>query len=66
VLQITAWQDNTAAHPNNPDPRQGVTGGPRTVDEMAHHNAQIIDLSDDEYQRITEERQKRRTTTTQN
>jgi hypothetical protein len=37
-----------------------------TVDEMAHHNAQIIYLSDEEYQRITEERQKRRTTNTQN
>jgi hypothetical protein len=66
VLQITAWHDNTAANPNNPDPRQWVTGGPRTVDEMAHHNAQIIYLSDEEYQRITEERQKRRTTNTQN
>jgi hypothetical protein len=66
VLQITAWHDNTAANPNNPDPRQWVTGGPRTVDEMAHHNAQIIYLSDEEYQRITEERQKRRPTNTQN
>jgi hypothetical protein len=41
-------------------------GGPRTVDEMAHHNAQIIYLSEEEYQRITGERQKRRTTNTQN
>jgi hypothetical protein len=33
---------------------------------MAHHNAQIIYLSDEEYQRITEERQKRRPTNTHN
>ena len=66
MLQITAWHDNTAANQNNPDPRQWVTGGPRTVDEMAHPNAQIIYITEEEYQRITEERQKRRTTNTQN
>jgi hypothetical protein len=62
VLQITAWHDNTAANKNNPDPRQWVTGGPRTVDEMAHHNAQIIYITDAEYTRITEERKQRRQT----
>ncbi len=36
VLVFTAWHDNTAANPNNPDPLQWVGWGDRTVDEMAH------------------------------
>jgi hypothetical protein len=62
VLQITAWHDNTAANKNNPDPRQCVTSGPRTVDEMAHANTQIIYISDDDYKRMLEERRQKRTT----
>ena len=36
MLVFTAWHDNTAANPNNPDPNQWVGWGDRTVDEMAH------------------------------
>ena len=36
TLVFTAWHDNTAANPNNPDPTQWVGWGDRTVDEMAH------------------------------
>ena len=36
TLVFTAWHDNTADNPNNPDPRQWVGWGDRTVDEMAH------------------------------
>jgi mono/diheme cytochrome c family protein len=36
TLAFTAWHDNTANNPNNPDPRQWVGWGDRTVDEMAH------------------------------
>ena len=56
VLQITAWHDNTAANRNNPDPRQWVTKGPRTIDEMAHANTQIILITEEDYKRISEER----------
>ena len=62
VLQITAWHDNTAANKNNPDPRQWVSGGGRTVDEMAHANTQLIYISEEDYQRISEERKKKATT----
>jgi mono/diheme cytochrome c family protein len=58
VLQITAWHDNTAANRNNPDPRQWVTKGGRTVDEMAHANTQLIYITEEEYQRILEQRKK--------
>ena len=63
VLQITAWHDNTAANRNNPDPRQWVWYGPRTVDEMAHANAQLIFIGDDDYEIMSE---KRRTRSSQN
>ena len=59
VLQITAWHDNTAANRSNPDPRQWVWYGPRTVDEMAHSNAQLIFIGEDDFERITEERRDR-------
>ncbi len=36
MLVFTAWHDNTANNPNNPDPNQWVGWGDRTVDEMAH------------------------------
>ncbi len=36
TLVFTAWHDNTASNPNNPDPNQWVGWGDRTVDEMAH------------------------------
>ncbi len=36
TLVFTAWHDNTADNPNNPDPNQWVGWGDRTVDEMAH------------------------------
>jgi hypothetical protein len=54
--------DNTAANKNNPDPRQWVSAGDRTVDEMAHLNEQVIYITEEDYARIIEERKKRRST----
>lgn len=59
VLLVTTVFDNTAANKNNPDPRQWVSGGERTVDEMGHLNEQIIYITDEDYSRIVEERKKR-------
>jgi hypothetical protein len=64
VLLVTSVHDNTVANKNNPDARQWVSGGERTVDEMAHLNEQIIYITDEDYRRIIEERKKR--TSTQN
>jgi hypothetical protein len=63
VLIVTTVHDNTPANKNNPDPRQWVTGGSRTVDEMAHLNEQVIYITEEDYQRIVEERRKRKTAT---
>jgi len=59
VLMLTSVHDNTTANKNNPDPRQWVSGGARTVDEMAHLNEQVIYISESDYQRIVDERAKR-------
>jgi hypothetical protein len=49
VIRITAWHDNTAANPNNPDPNQWVGWGERTVDEMAHAWVNVTYITEDEY-----------------
>ena len=49
IIKVTAWHDNTAGNPNNPDPTQWVGAGGRTVDEMAFAHVNVTYLSDDEY-----------------
>jgi len=63
VLIVTTIHDNTAGNKNNPDPRQWVIWGDRTVDEMAHLNEELIYITEEDYQRIVEERRKRASTT---
>jgi hypothetical protein len=62
VLIVTTIHDNTAGNKSNPDPRQAVIWGDRTVDEMAHLNEQLIYITEEDYQRIVEERRKRAST----
>jgi len=50
IIHVTAWHDNTAANPNNPDPNQWVGWGDRTVDEMAHAWVNVTYISDEDYQ----------------
>jgi hypothetical protein len=59
VLVFTAWHDNTAANPNNPDPRQWVGWGDRTVDEMAHAWVDVTYLDQAEFDRLVAARKKR-------
>jgi mono/diheme cytochrome c family protein len=49
TLAFTAWHDNTAANPNNPDPNQWIGWGDRTVDEMAHNWIDVTYLEQAEY-----------------
>ena len=58
IIRVTAWHDNTAALPSNPDPNQWVGWGDRTVDEMAHAWVNVTYMSDADYEA---EVQKRRT-----
>ena len=61
MLLITSTWDNTADNPNNPDPRQWVVFGQRGVDEMSHLWLGITYLSEDQFDRLTAERNARLT-----
>jgi hypothetical protein len=56
VLVFTAWHDNTADNPNNPDPRQWVGWGDRTVDEMAHAWVDVTYLDQGDFDKLVAER----------
>jgi len=57
ILIITAWYDNTADNPYNPDPDQWVGIGNRTADEMSHAWIAVTHLDEEGYQRLLAERQ---------
>ncbi len=59
VIAITAWHDNTRENPANPDWRQWVGYGDRTVDEMAHAWVDVTYLEEDDYERLAAEREAR-------
>jgi len=50
IIHVTAWHDNTAANPNNPDHDQWVGWGDRTVDEMAHAWVNVTYITEQDYQ----------------
>jgi hypothetical protein len=56
VLVFTSWHDNTAKNPNNPDPRQWVGWGDRTVDEMAHAWVDVTYFDQEEFDRLVAQR----------
>ena len=64
VIQVSAWYDNTKNNPSNPDPEQWVGYGDRTVDEMAHAWMNVVYLTDDEYNKLVEERKAKAGTAT--
>jgi len=53
TIHVTAWYDNTAANPNNPDPDQWVGFGDRTVDEMGHAWMNVTYISDEDYKALS-------------
>jgi len=57
VIILTAWFDNTADNPHNPDPDQWVSGGDRTTDEMSHAWIAITHLDEEGYERLVTERE---------
>jgi len=61
TLVFTAWHDNTETNPNNPDYRQWVGYGDRTVDEMAHAWVDVTYLEQEEFDRQVAAREGRPT-----
>ncbi|MCP5331450.1 MAG: hypothetical protein H7A07_10925 [Pseudomonadales bacterium] len=56
---MTAWYDNTADNPMNPDPDQWVGSGQRTTDEMSHAWIAVSHLDEEAYQALLSERKER-------
>jgi hypothetical protein len=51
VIHIVSWHDNTAGNRHNPDPKNWVGYGDRTIDEMGFSWIGWIDLTEEEYQK---------------
>jgi hypothetical protein len=49
ILHVISWHDNSASNKFNPDPRNWVGGGSRTIDEMGFAWIGWYDLTDEEY-----------------
>jgi hypothetical protein len=62
IIKITAWHDNTAQNPANPDPTQWVGWGQRSYDDMYHAHVNVTYLTDEDYASIVEERKRARAT----
>ncbi len=65
IIKITAWHDNTASNPANPDPTQWVGWGQRSYDDMYHAHVNVTYLTDEDYQKIVDERRRARSANTQ-
>jgi hypothetical protein len=50
IVHITAWHDNTTANKYNPNPRNWVGYGQRTIDEMSFAWVSLFYIDDNEYQ----------------
>jgi len=58
VIHITAWHDNTSANKYNPNPRNWVGYGQRTIDEMSFAWVSLFYIGDEDYQQRIEARKK--------
>jgi hypothetical protein len=59
LLHVINWHDNSAANRANPDPRNWIGNGNRTIDEMSFSWVSWYDLSEDEYKQEVVARQRK-------
>ena len=58
IIHVTSWHDNTAANKYNPNPRNWVGYGQRTIDEMSFAWVSLYYIDEAEYQQRTAARKK--------
>ena len=51
IIHITSWHDNTAANKYNPNPKNWVGSGQRTIDEMAFAWVSLTYLDEADFER---------------
>src|SRR6266705_4883024 len=56
IIHVTAWHGNTAANKYNPNPRNWVGYGQRTIDEMSFAWVSLFYISEEDYQQRTASR----------
>jgi hypothetical protein len=56
VIHVTTWHDNTDQNPHNPNPKNWVGYGQRTIDEMSFAWISLYYIDEAEYQKLTEAR----------
>jgi hypothetical protein len=65
IIHITSWHDNSSANKYNPNPRNWVGYGQRSIDEMSFAWVTLTYLEEDEFQQRVAERRKNQATTNQ-
>jgi hypothetical protein len=65
ILHAISVFDNTAANPNNPDPKAWVSAGARSIDEMGNSHITAVFLEEADYQRMVAERKAKTERSTQ-
>jgi len=58
IIHVTSWHDNTSANKYNPNPRNWVGYGQRTIDEMSFAWVSLYYIDEAEYLQRTEARKK--------
>jgi len=58
IIHITSWHDNTAANKYNPNPKNWVGSGQRTIDEMAFAWVSLTYLDQADFERRVAARSK--------
>ena len=65
IIHITSWHDNSAKNRHNPDPKNWVGYGDRTIDDMGFAWIGWIDLTQEEYeQELAARKARQRATST--
>ena len=59
-LHLISWYDNSDANRYNPDSRNWIGFGNRSMDEMSHTWMNIFYISEDEFDRRVQARQSKR------
>ena len=58
MIKLTAWHDNTAGNRANPDPTQWVGWGQRSYDDMYHAHVRYVELTEEDYKQMVQERRR--------
>ena len=59
ILHVIGWHDNTASNRYNPDPKNWVGFGNRSIDDMSFAWMSFFHMPEDEYERKLQERARR-------